>query len=240
MPGRRNTSSSNSISDDLAALLDEKLNPILQQIQSISSKLDSFVTKEDAMIMIEKATKEHRDAVDKLTERCNDLEEKNKKLYDALKHQQAHIEQMDAKERGSNVIMYGVPEGTFEQCDTDDGKVQAIMGMINERNANVESIKRIGAAEQNKTRPLLLRVASTSMRNRVVDLARKCTNPVMANIKVRKDLHPSVRKEWKRLFEVKEAEEKKTENAGHVITIDMKRRAVLRDGDVIDSWSLLF
>lgn len=237
MPASKKNSTS---SDEFAALFDQKLNPISQQIQSISDKLDSFITKDDAMIMIKEATGELSDAVDKLTEKCNSLEDKNKKLYDALKQQQSYIERMDAKERGSNLIVYGVPEGTFERCDADDEKVQLIMGMVNEGNANVNSVKRIGTAEPNKIRPLLLKVSSMSTRNRIVDLARKCTNPLMANIKVRKDLHPSVRKEWKRLFEVKDAEERKPENAGHAITIDMKKREVLRDGDVIDSWNLLF
>lgn len=74
-------------------------------------------------------------------------------------------------------------------------------------------------------------------RNRIVNAARICDKPEMNGIRVKKDMHPSVRNEWKRLFEAKEAELRKPENAGKVVELDLKKRQITCDGLVIDSWS---
>ncbi|ELU02322.1 hypothetical protein CAPTEDRAFT_209485 [Capitella teleta] len=45
--------------------------------------------------------------------------------------------------------------------------------------------------------------------------------------KVKKDMRPSVRKEWHRLFQVKENEEKRAENVGRKIAVDCKKRQLI-------------
>ena len=53
-------------------------------------------------------------------------------------------------------------------------------------------------------------------------------------IYIKKDSHPEVRKEWKRLRDAEQYE--KTNNIGSTIRLDFKQRVLLKDGVVIDKW----
>ena len=59
-------------------------------------------------------------------------------------------------------------------------------------------------------------------------------------IYVKKDTHPGVRKEWKRLYDAMAQEQRKPENAGANIQLDKKERVLRRDGRVIDKWKPSF
>ena len=56
---------------------------------------------------------------------------------------------------------------------------------------------------------------------------------------VKKDIHPSIRNEWKRLHDAERAEKERPENAGCVIRLEPRERKLYKDGVVIDSWSQL-
>ena len=88
----------NSVSaDEMAEILDHKLQPLKQQIQEVSNKLDSF-TKEDVEALIDVATEGLRTIVSHLTDKCDNLAQENKRLCEALKQQQSYIERLDIKE----------------------------------------------------------------------------------------------------------------------------------------------
>ena len=89
-----------------------------------------------------------------------------------------------------------------------------------------------------QTQPLLVKVDSKVHRDKVLELSKKLkdANQTLKKIYVKKDSHPEVRKEWRRLKEVEEREKNKPENYGHDIRIDYKRRVVLKDDQVIDQW----
>ena len=57
---------------------------------------------------------------------------------------------------------------------------------------------------------------------------------------IKKDQNPSVRKEWGRLHTVVKEEKEKAENAGCTITMDPRKREILKDGVVIDKWRMTF
>ena len=72
---------------------------------------------------------------------------------------------------------------------------------------------------------------------------RACVNLKKAaenfkKIYVKKDIHPEVRKEWKRLHAAERTEMERAENAGCVIHFNIKERILYRNGVVIDSWNL--
>ncbi|MPC60093.1 hypothetical protein E2C01_054130 [Portunus trituberculatus] len=52
---------------------------------------------------------------------------------------------------------------------------------------------------------------------------------------VKRDVHPSVRNEWKRLRDAEAAERAKPQNTGCVIKLDTRARKLYRDV-IIDSW----
>ena len=99
--------------------------------------------------------------------------------------------------------------------------------------------KRIGVKVEGKVRALLVTVLLEEKRNDFVQKARN-NNDLGTGIRVKKDSHPAVRAEWTRLFNLKATEEAKAENAGKVVAIDMKKRHVTIDGQIIDSWKPLF
>ena len=51
----------------------------------------------------------------------------------------------------------------------------------------------------------------------------KSADPVFARIYLKRDVHPSMRKEWKRLFKSLKSESAKPENSGCDITTDKKK-----------------
>lgn len=61
----------------------------------------------------------------------------------------------------------------------------------------------------------------------------------LKSIFIKKDMHPNIRKEWKRLYDVYENELKKPENVGRSVTFDKKKRCILIENKVIDTWSNL-
>jgi hypothetical protein len=249
MPPKSQKNQNPVSAEELSGILDDKLSPLYDQIADAVNKLDSFVTKEEVSDLVTKAVDEAvsdvKKTVQELSERCNALEQTNGKLQEAIKHQQAYMERMDAKDREKNLILRGVPTGTYDERTTDEEKVMHVMEIINVPRINITcgSLKRVGSVNPDNPatpRPILLSVASRQERDQIVNLARQGDITRLGGIQVNKDLHPSVCKEWKRLFTVKEEEERKAENASHAITIDFRKRQVLRDGEVIDSWNLLF
>jgi len=132
------------------------------------------------------------------------LEQTNGKLQEAIKHQQAFMERMDAKDRERNLILRGVPTGIYDGRTTDEEKVKRVLEIINVPRINITlgSLKRIGTVNPDNPaipRPILLSVASKYERDQILNLARQETVH-LGDIRVSKDLHPAVRKEWKRLF----------------------------------------
>ena len=55
-------------------------------------------------------------------------------------------------------------------------------------------------------------------------------------IYIKKDTHPGVRREWKRLKDAEEEEKKKATNVGCNIRLDYKERVLYRDNVIIDRW----
>lgn len=163
-----------------------------------------------------------------------EIKEKLKQQGMIIKHHQAFMERVDTKERGCNLIIMGITEGSVND---DVTKTRATLTVLDtDVDSDVKNIKRLGVRETNKNRPILVELTSMEERNRIVDAARGNGAEELEGIRIKKDVHPSVRAEWRRLFQVKEEEEKKAANAGCTITIDIRKRQVLRDGQVIDSW----
>jgi hypothetical protein len=167
------------------------------------------------------------------------LKEQLKKQGQVLRQQQMFLERIDTKERANNLIIVGVPEGVFLGSQNDTEKVHKVLEPLGEgltTDNAITSVKRIGAPEAGKTRPILTIVKTNELRNKIVNAARSSTQELMKDIQVKKDMDPSVRAEWKRLFDSKKAEEEKPENANRRVVLDFKKRQVTCDGQIVDSW----
>ena len=256
--------------DDLINAIKENAFDVATEINAIKvgqdmamQKLDSLITKLETIEADVRTLKQHkarlRKEIDQIgdeisnirksqQDRLNALEETMKKMTDEnntkfeklttiVNKQQNFLENIDQKERGRNLIIQGIPEG-----EDDIATIQNLLSTISGAQEQVASgkVKRLGKAEADKTRAILVEVSSVEKRNKLINQARECKAPTMKNIRVKKDLHPTVRSEWKRLFSVRDAETKKPENQGKSIHLDFKKREITCDGTVIDSWNPVF
>ncbi len=55
-----------------------------------------------------------------------------------------------------------------------------------------------------------------------------CTSPVYDKIYIKEDVHPSVRQEWRRLWEAKEREEERTENVGCEVHLNVREKKLYK------------
>lgn len=87
-----------------------------------------------------------------------------------------------------------------------------------------------------KRRPILLVLADKNKRSGILEKSKqlKTAEDNYKKIFIKKDVHPCVRKEWKRLRDVEKAEKERPENVGCAINLDTRERKLYKDGVVID------
>ena len=160
---------------------------------------------------------------------------------EVIKQQQAFLEAIDRRERETKLVVLGVPDGD-EQLDgatSEEEKIRKIWDVMDE-NVVIKEHRRLGRNDPNSTRkrPILIQLESKDLRDRILRKTRRLkeAGPAYERVFVKKDVHPSVRNEWKRLRDAENAEKNRPENYGHVIRLDVKERKLYRDDVVIDSW----
>ena len=168
------------------------------------------------------------------------LQEKSR----VLEQHQLFLEKLDQRERAKNIIITGLPEREpFEQATTDKEKVSQVFSSMSTLDISGDySFKRIGKSLSDRIRPILVTVSAEEVRDDIVSRAKnlKEAGAAFKRVRVKKDIHPAIRREWKRLFDAELMEKDKAENEGHKIWVDKKTRQLKRDDVVIDSWQPSF
>ena len=160
-------------------------------------------------------------------------------LRAVVAQQQRFMEQLDSRDREKNLIITGLPEEeAFDGAVNDQGKCRKVMEIISAATVPLE-YTRIGKPGNGRNRPILAKAPSKEQRDKILENTKSLreAGPSYRSIYVKKDVHPAIRKEWKRLRDVEAAEKAKPVNQGCTIQLDYKRREVTRDGVVIDKWS---
>jgi hypothetical protein len=195
-----------SLSQDDATILTQQTPEDLGRCISalaheIKDMKKSFETMTSVIQRMESMSKELQDIRKENTE----LKEKLKQQGTVLKHHQTFMERIDMKERGCNLIITGIPEDR-EDSQNDATNVRSILTELETNtDSDVKIIKRLGAKEgQTNNRPILVEMTSIQERNRIVDAARGNTAERLRGIRIKKDTHPSVRAEWRRLRQKKQ------------------------------------
>ena len=118
----------------------------------------------------------------------------------------------------------------------------------------MESIERLGKPRRSDRsilvdkapprgpRPIKITLSRASDRKQILTDAKKLENfqEPFSRIRMKKDTHPAIRKEFARLREIEHKEKDKPENQGKVVEYDHRRRAVLVDGQIVDSFQPVF
>lgn len=221
---------------------------LIESIMSIQGQDDTLVLtltgKLDALVAefasLKTAVTSPESVINKKLE---NLQAQVDKQAEIISKQQRFLETLDRKERESNLVLLGVPDEneSLDGSTTDETKVSKILGKIGV-DENIRSHRRLGNSVGDRKRPILVTVASKDVRDKILEKTRvlKESGEVYSRIYIKRDVHPSVRAEWKRLREVERKEKERPENVGCVVRLDTRERKLYRDGVVIDSWSQQF
>lgn len=157
-----------------------------------------------------------------------------------IEKQQQFMEMIDRKEREKNLVVLGLPdENESLQGATEDAKkIEKVWKKIEADPDQIESCRRLGVRRGNRPRPMLIIMKTRNAKENVLGKARalKSAGDNFDKVYIKKDLHPSVRAEWKRLRDAEEKEKQRPENAGCEIRLDTREKKLYRDNVVIDTW----
>lgn len=170
-------------------------------------------------------------AVDALNDTITSQNNLMKKNYEELKvrldkqeefiaKQQQYLEHLDRKERKGNIVILGVldVQESLDGVITDEEKLSKIW-MVVGMDGVAGTHRRLGGGSNQasggaplRTRPILLALADKSQRTTILHNASRLKNlgDNFSRIYIKKDVHPSVRKEWRRLRDAEKAEKEIT------------------------------
>ena len=207
---------------------------------------------QDKLNTILNEVKKFNEATQAMNEKLEQLSTENNQLVRTVQQQQRYLEMIDAEKRASNIIITGVPESETETsatleadgeiADTDDSKVRMLLRKIGHQNIATKETMRLGKIVQGKTRAIKVVLADPVSRKKVLEDAKqlKQAGEKFSKIYIKKDIHPAVRKEFKRLQDVTKVETNKPENTGKKVEYDHKTRTVTVDGVIIDRFKSSF
>lgn len=205
--------------------LTDKLNAVINELAEIKRAFtspDSVVNKKFAEVQVQ---------LDRQSE--------------IIAQQQRFLEKVDRRERENNIVILGVPDEqeALDGAVTDQDKLRKVWEKVGVTNVN-GTHRRLGGNGDggNRRRPILLTIADGEQRKRVLENANrlKTSGETYSRIYIKKDVHPSVRNEWRRLRNAEATEKERPENAGCVIRLDTRERKLYKDDIVIDSWNPQF
>ena len=160
------------------------------------------------------------------------------RLMSVVVSQQRQLERLEAKERSCNLVVIGLPENgiNMNEAKTDKEKLVKVFDKVCPGDEFTYTTKRLGDPRQdNSARPVLVTLPTEYKRREVLQNAQTMSaSESLNNLKLKKDQHPAIRKEWRRMFDSETNEKQKPENVGSNIVFDKKMRVITRDGVVID------
>ena len=148
-----------------------------------------------------------------------------------------------------NLNVLGTPENDLKvgnkTAKTDLEKTELIMSTIGYDDPDILSVQRLGKVntDSGRSRPVKVVLQTAADRQKahsLVDNLAQAQGGTLANIKMKTDTHPAIRKEFGRLFEVERQEKTKPENIGKTVEFDKRKRIITVDGATIDRFKPSF
>ena len=184
---------------------------------------------------------------DQLEDEVKDLVKENKEMKEEMDklrvvavRQQRYLEQVDAAQRAKNILIRGVPAGGWMSKQSDEEKIRAVFSAINCDDVTNFTARRVGKQEENKVQPILVEMSSNQVRNRIVKCSaalRGAEKEELRKVRIKKDQHPAIAREWWRLFQAEKAAQEDPDNADAEIVLDRDARQLLRNGIPIDRFN---
>ena len=221
---------------DLLALLDETVDET-----NILTKLDVIIAE------LKELRQKNEDQALEVKRVDNKVIEHGK----VLAAHQKFMEDLDAEKRAKHMIVLGLAEedgdGEREEGEDEREKFLGIVDAIGvQRNeVQIEYVERLGQrneGQEQRNKPLKITFGHSSMHNKVLKNSYKLKDQpegsVYKKVFLKKDQHPDVRLEEKRLYEVFKAERNKPENGDKEVVFNRKTRVVTVNGEEIDRFKL--
>ena len=186
---------------------------------------------------------------DLMSKELDALKENNRLLLETVAQQQRFLEDIDFERRARNVVMLGVPEnadlpieGQQTGAKTDEAKVKAILQKIRKSDVTITSMSRLGRKDDNnpRNRPIKVVFAEVNETQAVLSSAKNLKGGSYNDVRIKRDVHPAIRKEMGRLYQAERDEKEKPENQGRNVHFDSKKRILTIDGAVIDRFKPSF
>lgn len=172
------------------------------------------------------------------------LQSSHSKLEVVVSKQQGFLEKIDYERRGRNLIITGLQENVAltvdsREVNSDADKIRLILDSVGCTDTQPVSVIRLGnATTHQRIRPIKVVLESIETRNDIVSKSSTLADIApLSKVFLKRDTHPAVREEWRRLHTVFKEEQKRPENGGCNMTFDKKNREILRDGVIIDKWN---
>lgn len=176
-----------------------------------------------------------------INKKLDSLQEQINKQAEIISRQQQFLETVDRKERETRLVVMGVPENgeSLSGATSDQDKLKKIWSELGEDLTSFTHY-RLGREQiDGRKRPILVTLGAKAIRDQVLTKTKrlKDAGDSFSRIYVKKDVHPHVRNEWKRLKDAENVEKNKPENIGCVIRLDPRARILYRDNVEIDKWN---
>ena len=217
----------------VARTQDEPLQAVNTQLTTLLkevSELKSAITAPDGVVCA-------------INKKVSDLQTQVEKQVEIISRQQRYLEALDKKERENNIIILGVPDNqeSLNGATSDEAKVKKVLEKVEADTEVVRSVRRLGSGNNSeRRRPILVTLASREERDTLLDKAKrlKTSGEPFKKIFIKKDVHPSVRAEWRRLWDTEKREKERPENVGCNIHFNVRERKLYKNGMVINQWTL--
>ena len=200
----------------------------------------NVIDKLDLILNELKEIKERNTANDTEVKRLQTVVNNQNKILSA---HQRFMEDIDREKRANDLIVLSLPESEMEDKDKFAEVLRAID--INPDNVAVTKLTRLGKKDDGnstRNRPLKVTLELKTKRGEILRNAKKLKDlgddHPMKKVFLKPDVHPEIRKEEKRLYEVFKAEKNNRDNGGMEVIYDRKKRIVTRNGEEVDRFQL--
>ena len=185
--------------------INKMTNPQLKRALSslVSAGREKEPTNADLLEEIRKIREEVAE-IKGLREEVKNLSTRLDDAYATIYQQQMFLEHVDGRERRNNIVITGVNEDNDDMESNDGEKVQTILsaaGYPDPFEVSEWSIRRLGHLNLDRNRPIHITVSNPQQRDNILKAAKnlKHAEGRMAKVKVTKDTHPAIRKEYTRI-----------------------------------------
>lgn len=192
----------------------------------------------DSVTRVESRMDRYETRMQKLEIENSTLKKEIKSVWSAMDDQVRYLEKLDSRERANKFVVFGVPENAWQGCSNDADKI-SLIATTTGCQIDAFTAKRVGTRKQDPTvcRPIHVTLTESSKRNQIVEKLREIFNhSPFANVRVKKDVHPAVRREWGRLYASFDKHKNDPGNAGHDVDFDKVKRCITRDNVIVEAW----